>query len=213
MARHCAPGLDAQKKTLVASEQDPVARASWWAELATYDPADFVFLDESSTSIALTRRYARAPRGQRAYGQVPRNHGRPTTLLAALSPAGLGAAMTLEGAANTAAFLAYVREVLAPTLRPGQLVIVDNVSFHRADAIRDAIAAAGCVLLFLPPYSPDFNPIEQAFSKLKAHLRKAAARTQAALETAIADALATITAADALGWFRHCGYQLLDQPA
>jgi len=212
VARDRAPGLDPQKKTLTASEQDPAARASWWDELATYDPADFVFLDETSTSIALTRRYARAPRGQRAHGQVPRNHGTPTTLLAALSPAGLGAAMTLEGAANTAAFTAYVREVLCPTLRPGQLVLVDNVSFHRAEAIRELIEAAECVLLFLPPYSPDFNPIEQAFSKLKARLRATAARTQPALETAIADALDEITAADARGWFRHCGYQLLDQP-
>jgi transposase len=213
VARHRPPGLDLKKKTLSASEQDPARRASWWDELATYDPADFVFLDETSISIALTRRYARAPRGQRAPGQVPRNHGTPTTLLAALSPAGLGAAMTLEGAANTAAFTAYVREVLCPTLHSGQLVLVDNVSFHRAEAIRELIEAAECVLVFLPPYSPDFNPIEHAFSKLKTQLRATAARTQAALETAIADALDQITAADARGWFRHCGYELLDPPA
>ena len=213
MARDCALGLDPQKKTLIASEQNPAARASWWDELATYDPADFVFLDETSTSIALTRRYARAPRGRRAPGQVPRNHGTPTTLLAALSASGLGAAMTLEGAANTAVFTAYVRELLCPTLRPGQLVLLDNVSFHRAAAIQELIEAAGCVLVFLPPYSPDFNPIEQAFSKLKAQLRATAARTQVALEAAITDALGSITAADALGWFRHCGYQLPAQPA
>ena len=204
-------GLDAQKKSLSASEQDPVARAAWRDEVATLQPADFVFVDETSTSIALTRRYARAPRGQRAHGQVPRNHGTPTTLLAALSPSGLGAAMTLEGAANTDAFTVYVRELLCPTLRPGQRVILDNVNFHRAAAVGELIEAAGCHVLFLPPYSPDFNPIEHAFSKIKARLRAAPARTQAALEAAIADALDQVTTRDAHGWFRHCGYPLLAQ--
>lgn len=204
-------GLDAQKKSLSASEQDPVARTAWRDEVATLQPADFVFVDETSTSIALTRRYARAPRGQRAHGQVPRNHGTPTTLLAALSPSGLGAAMTLEGAANTDAFTVYVRELLCPTLRPGQRVVLDNVSFHRATAVGELIEAAGCHVLFLPPYSPDFNPIEHAFSKIKALLRASAARTQAALEAAIADALDQVTTRDAHGWFRHCGYPLLAQ--
>jgi transposase len=198
----------AQKKTVTASEQDPVARAAWWEEQAALDAGQFVFVDETSTSIALTRRCARAPRGERARGQVPRNYGRPTTLIAALAPDGLGAAMTLEGAANTAAFTAYVRELLCPTLRPGQIVILDNVSFHHAAPIRELIEARGCRLLFLPPYSPDFAPIEHAFSKLKAALRAAAARTQAARDAAIAAALDLITAADAHGWFRHCGYRL-----
>jgi transposase len=206
------PGrLDAQKKSLSASEQDPAARAAWRAAVATRDPDDFVFVDETSTTIALTRRYARAPRGQRARGQVPRNHGTPTTLLAALSPAGLGAAMTLEGAANTDAFLVYLRELLCPTLRPGQLVILDNVSFHRAEAVRELIEGAGCQVLFLPPYSPDFNPIEQAFSKIKALLRAAGARTQAALEAAIGSAIDQVTLPDAHGWFQHCGYPLTAQ--
>lgn len=175
------------------------------------EPAQFVFVDETSTSIALTRRYARAPRGERARGSVPRNYGQPTTLIAALAPTGLGAAMTLEGAANTAAFTVYVRELLGPTLHPGQIVILDNVSFHRAAGIRELIEAAGCQLLFLPPYSPDFAPIEHAFAKLKTALRAAAARTPAALEAAIAAALELITAADAHGWFAHCGYRLAAQ--
>ena len=187
-------------------------RAAWREEVATHDPDDFVFVDETSTSIALTRRYARAPRGQRARGQVPRNHGTPTTLLAALSATGLGAAMTFSGAANTDAFTVYVRELLCPTLRPGQRGILDNVSFHRAEAVRALIEAAGCHLLFLPPYSPDFNPIEHAFSKIKALLRATAARTQAALEAAIADAIDQVTTQDAHGWFRHCGYPLPVQP-
>jgi len=176
------------------------------------DPDRFVFVDETSTTIALTRRYARAPRGERARGSVPRNHGTPTTLLAALSREGLGAAMTLEGAANTEAFAVYLRELLCPTLRPGQIVIVDNVSFHRADRVRALVEAAGCRLLFLPAYSPDFNPIEHAFSKLKALLRAAGARTQAVLEAAIAAALDAVTAADADGWFHHCGYRPAAQP-
>lgn len=175
------------------------------------DPEQFVFVDETSTSVALTRRFARAPRGERAREQVPRNYGRPTTLIAALSPAGLGAAMTLEGAANTAAFTVYVRELLCPTLRPGQIVILDNVSFHQAAVIRELIEACGCRLLFLPPYSPDFAPIEHAFSKLKTTLRTTAARTQATLDAAITAALDRITAADARGWFRHCGYRLSAQ--
>ena len=207
------PGrLDPQKKTLSASEQDPAARAAWRATVDALDPDRFVFVDETSTTIALTRRYARAPRGERARGSVPRNHGTPTTLLAALSREGLGAAMTLEGAANTEAFAVYLRELLCPTLRPGQIVIVDNVSFHRADRVRALVEAAGCRLLFLPAYSPDFNPIEHAFSKLKALLRAAGARTQAVLEAAIAAALDAVTAADADGWFHHCGYRPAAQP-
>ncbi len=114
--------------------------------------------------------------------------------------------MTLEGAADTAAFTAYVRECLVPTLRPGQKVIVDNLSIHQDPGIRDLIEAAQCTLLFLPSYSPDFSPIELALAKLKEMLRAAAARTQEALDHAIAEALAAITSSDAQGWFRHCGY-------
>jgi transposase len=198
---------------VTASEQDPVARAAWRAEIAGFDPATFVFVDESSTTIALTRRYARAPRGARAVAVVPRNHGTPTSLVAALSLAGLGAAMTLEGALDGAAFTAYVRECLCPTLQPGQIVFVDNVGIHHGEAIREHIEAAGCGLRFLPAYSPDFAPIEHAFAKLKEALRAAGARTQAALETAIAAALDNVTAADAHGWFTHCGYTLQDQPS
>ncbi len=159
----------------------------------------------------MTRLYARAPRGARAVDRVPRNHGQPTTLIAALSTAGLGAAMTLPGAADGAAFTAYVRERLAPTLRPGDLVFLDNVSIHQGPAVWEAIEARGATLRFLPPYSPDFAPIEQAFSKLKALLRAAGPRTQAALDAAIAEALDAVTAADAAGWFTHCGYPSMSQ--
>jgi transposase len=129
-------------------------------------------------------------------------------LLATLTPTGLDAPMLLAGAVDTAAFVAYVEQVLVPTLQPGQVVILDNLSCHHAAAAQAAIERAGCQLWFLPSYSPDFNPIELAFAKLKAALRKVAARTQAALDLAITEAIETITSADAQHWFRHCGYPL-----
>lgn len=170
------------------------------------DPAHLVFLDETATNVAMTPRYARAPRGQRVHGVVPRNCGQNMTLLAALSAAGVGPVMALDGAADGAAFVAYVREFLAPALRPGQIVVLDNLAVHKVAAARTLVEAAGCRLLFLPAYSPDLNPIELAFAKLKGHLRRAGARTRDALEPAIARALDTITAEDAANWFRHCGY-------
>jgi transposase len=167
-----------------------------------------VFVDETSTGLNMTRRYARTPRGERAYGYVPRNYGQRTTLIAALSPTGMGAAMTLAGAVDTVAFEAYVEQCLVPELRPGQIVLMDNLSSHKSPASERAIAGAGCRLVFLPPYSPDYAPIEQALSKIKAYLRQCAARTQDALDAAIADALEEVTAQDARGWFAHCGYEL-----
>jgi transposase len=151
----------------------------------------------------------RAGAGRRARVRVcSRNYGRRTTLLAALTPAGLTAPLLLEGAVDTAAFVAYLAQVRVPALQPGQHVILDNLSCHRAAAARQLIEAAGCTLHFLPTYSPDFNPIELAFAKLQTRLRAAAARTQAALDAAIPEALEAITQADAQGWFRHCGYSL-----
>ncbi len=198
------PGEDhAQKKSLIASERDAGKRATWRAEAAPLAPGDLVFLDETASHVAMTPRYGRAPRGTRVYGAVPRNRGRNVTLIATLSTAGLGA---LDGPA----FAAYVRAFLAPTLRPGQIVVLDNLAVHRNAAARRLIEARGCRLLFPPPYSPDFSPIEHAFSKLKACLRRAGARTRDALEAAIADALAAITSDDARGWFRHCGYPLAE---
>jgi transposase len=181
--------LAAKKKALYASEQDPVARAAWQADMAPCAATALVFFDETSTATNLTRRYARARGGARALGYAPRNYGRRTTLLAALTPQGLTAPMLREGAVDTAALVAYLAQVLVPTLQPGQRVILDNLSCHRAAAARQAIEAVGCTLHFLPTYSPDFNPIELAFSKLKTALRTAAARTQAALDAAIRTAL------------------------
>jgi transposase len=185
-----------------------VKRAAWWEAVAAHAPNDLVFVDESGANVKMARAYARAPRGQRAVGKVPRNHGTPTSLVAALTPDGLRATAARLGAFDTASFAAYVRDVLCPSLRPGQVVVLDNLSAHKSTAVRDAISAAGCSVLFLPPYSPDFAPIELAWAQIKAALRAAAARTQDALDAAIATAWRRVTPDHARAFFRHCGYSL-----
>lgn len=175
------------------------------------DANKLVIVDETGSNIGLTPLYARAPRGERAHGSIPRNRGKNTTLLAALSTSGMGAAMILEGASDTIAFEYYVEHILAPSLQPGHIVVMDNLSSHIGPKVRQAIEAKGCQLLFLPAYSPDLSPIEEAFSKLKAFLRRVGARTRSDLWQALADALETITPQDALGWFTHCGYFPTDQ--
>lgn len=173
-------------------------------------PADLVFVDETSTHTALTRRRARAPRGQRAVGHVPRNHGPNITLLAALTPAGIGPALTIVGSVNAAVFAVYAQRVLAPSLRPGQVVVLDNLSAHKGEAARQAVEAVGAQLLFLPAYSPDFNPIELAFAKIKQQLRTAAQRTHEGLLAATTQAIDAVSAADAHGFYAHCGFPLPD---
>ena len=186
---HSARGLDAQKKTMGASERNEQERAAWREEAGKLPATQLVVVDECGSNIALTPLYARAPKGQRAHGKVPRNRGKNTTLIASLSLQGLGAAMTLEGSANAVAFELYVEHFLAPSLQPGQIVMMDNLRAHKGERVRQAIEAKGCQLLFLPGYSPDFSPIEEAFSKLKAALRRAGARTREALQEAIGQAL------------------------
>jgi len=149
--------------------------------------------------INLTPRYARAPKGERAFGSVPRNTNKNTTLIAAMTTAGMGPAMLLEGATDTAAFEAYVEQVLVPALAPGKIVVLDNLSAHKSPRVRTLIEAQGCEVWFLPSYSPDLSPIEEAFSKLKVLLRRAEARTRDALHAAIATGLEQITAVDAQG--------------
>ncbi len=161
----------------------------------------------------MTRLYGWAPHDQRATGSVPRNHGKNTTLVAALTPEGLQAPWTIEGAMDTDAFAQYIKEVLGPTLRPGQVVVLDNLSVHKATRIRAAIEALQCELLLLPPYSPDCTPIEQAFSKIKALLRGLGARTRDALFEAVRLAVEAITPDDAVAWFGHAGYTLPAQPS
>jgi transposase len=204
--------MDPKKRVVAASERDADARAAWWAETLTLPVAQLVFVDETGTNTAMTPRYGWAAKGDRARGQAPRNHGPNVTLVTTLSLAGLGPAMVIDGPMTARAFEAFVTQLLVPVLHPGQIVILDNLSVHTGHRIRARIEAAGCMLRFLPPYSPDFSPIEWAFSKLKTCLRQVAARTADALDAAIAAGLAQMTAADARGWFTGCGYDTASQP-
>ena len=208
VAGAAASGVAAQKKSLIAAERDESARTAWRDEAATLDPADLIFVDETSTHTALTRRRARAPRGERAIGRVPRNHGPNVTLLAALTPVGVGPALAIAGAVDGAAFALYAERLLAPTLRPGQIVVLDNLSAHKSADARTALEAVGARLLFLPAYSPDFNPIELAFAKVKERLRAAAERSPDGLVAATAIAIDAVTAADARSFYAHCGFDL-----
>lgn len=155
----------------------------------------------------MARLYGRAPRGERCRAPVPHGHWKTTTFVGGLTLNGVVAPMTIDGAMTGAAFLAYVEKVLAPTIKPGDIVVLDNLPAHKPVAIREAIEAAGAVMLFLPPYSPDFNPIEMAFSKIKALLKKAAARTVHQLWDAIRNAIDTVTPQDARSFFTACGYE------
>lgn len=206
---HLDPAWDAaQKKTLIATERDDEVRAQWRTEIAALDPATVVFLDETSTQTVMTRRRGRAPRGERVIGAVPRNHGPNVTCLVAVRAEGMVAPCVFEGAGDGTLFVRWVQDWLVPTLVPGTTVILDNLSVHRNLAVRPALEAAGCFLRFLPAYSPDFNPIEMAFAKLKTFLRGVAARTYETLIAAIGEGLDQITPHDIVGFYRHCGYPL-----
>ena len=170
-------------------------------------------MDETGSHVGYTPTHAWAPRGQRAYAAAPVNRGENKTIVAALTLDGIGPRLRFDGAMTTARFEGYVRHVLAPALRPGQVVVADNLTAHHSPAVRAAIEARGARLLHLPPYSPDFNPIEHAFSKVKQALRRAQARTDDDLRDATWTAFAAITPADAAGWFTHCGYHPNDQPS
>jgi transposase len=156
----------------------------------------------------MTRRYGRAPRGERVISAVPQNYGANISMLAVPGSHGVEAVMTIEGATEADVCRVYVAQVLRPTLRPGDSVIMDNLRAHKAAGIREAIAQAGARLQYWPPYAPDLAPMERCWSKLMTALRTAKARTRESLEHAIAQALATITASDARSWFHHCGYGL-----
>lgn len=170
------------------------------------DPDKLVFIDETGASTKMARLYGRAPRGRRCRAAIPHGHWLTTTFTAALRRTALTAPMTLDGPMNAVAFRAYVEQVLAPTLEPGDTVIMDNLPAHKGAAVRTAIEACGASLILLPPYSPDFNPIENAYAKFKSRLRKAAARTVDTLETAIADAVYAFTPDECANYFRAAGY-------
>jgi transposase len=203
----------AQKKSPVAQERDEEARGLWRWLASRFDARRLVFVDECGTHLAMSRLYCRAPKGERAYGRVPRNRGKNTTLIASIT---LGGAMgeesvAIEGATDAEVFAAYVERFLAPTLSEGQVVVLDGLGAHRTQRARELVEERGADLVFLPAYSPDLNPIEEAFSKIKTIVRKAGARTREALVEAIGRALAAVTPEDAAGWFDHAGYEPQDQ--
>jgi len=165
-------------------------------------------VDEAGVNLAMTRLYGRAPPGERVIGSVPPNYGENITLLGAIGLQGVQAVMTVNGATDADVFRPDVKRVLGPTLAPGDIVVLDNLSAHKATGIQQALARRRVRRLFLPPYSPDLSPMELCLSKLKTALRAAKARTREAIDTAVQKAIETVTATDARNWFRHCGYTL-----
>ena len=182
-------------------------RLVWFERQPDLDPTRLVFIDETGASTKMARLRGRAPRGRRCRAAIPHGHWKTTTFVAALRLDAITAPMVLDGAMSGAAFLAYVRQLLAPTLRSGDVVVMDNLPAHKIVGVRQAIEAVGASVLYLPPYSPDFNPIEQLFAKLKALLRKAAARTIDTLWAAIADALNAFTPQECAHYFTNAGYE------
>jgi transposase len=204
--------VEQKKRSVGASERDEFLRAAWRALVAgEIDAERLVFVDEMDTNISLAPLYAWSRRGERAYSSVPRNWGKNITLLASMSMEGMGECLAVEGSTTTKVFEAYTERVLVPSLRPGQVVVMDNLSAHKGSRIRALIEQRGCKLIYLPPYSPDFNPIEEAFAKIKALLRKAEARTHEILIEAMGWALEMLTERDARNFFEHRGYRALGQ--
>ncbi len=173
------------------------------------DPSRLIFLDESGAKTNMTRLRGRAPKGERAHAQAPHGHWQTLTMMSSIRLDGSTACMALEGATDTESFRTYVEAVLLPTLRPGDVVVMDNLSSHKSEPTLALIRQAGAQALFLPAYSPDLNPIEMMWSKVKALLRKAQARTHSDLLKAIAQALSCVTPQDTLGWFAACGYSFI----
>lgn len=205
-------GIATQKKSLHAAEQDTPAtrlqRRLWWQETSQIDPAKLIFLDESGVTTQMTRRYARSRRGQRVGEATPCRHWRTLTVLGAVRASGWVGAMTIEAATDGDIFLAYLEQVLGPQLQPGDVVVMDNLAAHKVAGVCRLIESRGAQLLYLPPYSPDFNPIEKCWSKVKQLLRGAKARSLPVLEVAVADALAAVTPHNIQACFHHCGYAL-----
>jgi transposase len=201
---------DAQKKSLHAAEQQrpdvAAAREVWRAGQAGLNPDQLVFIDETWTTTNMTRLRGRASRGQRLIAAVPHGHWKTSTFVAALRTTGLTAPLVIDGAMNGEVFLAYVEQILVPTLSHGDIVILDNLASHKVAGVREAIERCGARLVYLPPYSPDLNPIEQAFAKLKALLRKLAARTVATLWDALGDLIDRFTPQECANYLTNAGY-------
>ena len=171
------------------------------------EPERLIFVDEMGTNTSLSPIYGWSKKGERAHCSVPRNRGKNTTVLSSMSVEGMGPSLAVEGASTAVVFEAYVERVLAPTLRKGQVVVMDNLSAHKGERVKQLIEGLGCELVYLPPYSPDLNPIEEAFGKMKDLIRKAEARTKETLLEAIGAAISALSARDARGYFEHCGYR------
>src|ERR671918_625276 len=193
-------------RRFAVSPSAAIKRRGWRSWRRFMDPARFVFLDETGTATNMARRYGRCPTSERLVAAVPHGHWRTTTFVAGLRQSGIVAPLVLDGPMTGTAFRAYVEQFLAPALRPGDVVVLDNLAAHKVDGVRQAIAAAGASILYLPPYSPDLNPIEQLFAKLKALLRKAAARTRDELWQAIGGFLASVPPSECANYLTHCGY-------
>src|SRR3712207_2885406 len=201
-----------RKRSVGASERDEFLRAAWRVMVTEEVRTErLVSVDECSTNTSLAPLYAWSRRGERALCSVPRNWGANTTLVASMSTAGMGPSLAVEGPTTREVFETYLQRLLAPSLEPGQVVVMDNLSSHKGQRVRELIEGKGCELLYLPPYSPDLNPIEEAFAKVKALLRKAGARTREALTEAMGRALEAVTAKDARGFFEHRGYRAAAQ--
>jgi transposase len=204
--------MEPKKRSLGAGERDEFLRSAWRLLFAgRVDAERLVFVDEMGTNVSLSPLYAWSPKGKRAFGSAPRNWGKNVTLLASITREGLGACLAVEGATTREVFETYLEHVLAPTLKPGQMVVMDNLSAHKGGRVKEIIEGRGCELIYLPPYSPDFNPIEQAFSKVKGLLRRAEARTRESLIDAMGWAHCAVSARDARGFFSHCGYSSMGQ--
>jgi transposase len=207
--------MESKKRSLGADERDEFLRAGWRALVAGeagLDAGRLVFVDEMGSNVSLSPLYAWSRRGERAFGSAPRNWGKNVTLLSSITAEGLGQSLAVEGSTTREVFETYLEGVLAPSLSPGQVVVMDNLSSHKGGKVREIVEGCGCELLYLPPYSPDFNPIEQAFSKIKGLIRKAQARTREALIEAMGLALEAVSAREARGFFDHCGYRSVGQP-
>lgn len=204
--------MEQKKRSVGASERDEFLRTAWRSLVAREIHAErLVFVDEMGANISLAPLYAWSRQGERAFASVPRNWAKNVTLLASMSLEGMGECLAVEGSTTTAVFEAYLKHVLVPSLRPGQVVVMDNLSAHKGSRVRELIESRGCELIYLPPYSPDFNPIEEAFAKIKALLRRTEARTREALIEAMGRALEKLTAMDARSFFEHRGYRALGQ--
>jgi len=205
-------GWSRKKRSMGAGERDEFLRGAWRLLFAGRADAErLVFVDEMGANVSLSPLYAWSRRGLRARAKAPGNWGKNVTLLASITRRGLGPRPAVEGPTTRGVFEAYLERVLAPTLGPGQMVVMDGLSAHKGAGVREIVGGSGCGLVYLPPYSPDLNPIEQAFSKVKGLLRRAEARTREALIEAMGLASDAVSARDARGFFGHCGYRTMDQ--